>query len=42
MEDDMVTDAALWFLLAGMIGFIACGCHYTRLAAKRHTSRHDD
>jgi hypothetical protein len=25
----MVTDAALWFLLAGMIGFIACGCHYT-------------
>jgi len=30
----MVTDAALWFLLAGMIGFIACGCYYTRFAPK--------
>jgi hypothetical protein len=44
MEDDVVTDAALWFLLAGMIGFIACGCHYTRhprLTANRYASRHD-
>jgi hypothetical protein len=44
MEDDMVadvTDAALWFLLAGMIGFIACGCRYTRLAASRYRSRRD-
>jgi hypothetical protein len=42
MEDDMVTDVtdtALWFLLAGMIGFIACGCHYTRLSANRYRSR---
>ena len=42
MEDDMVTDAVLWFLLAGMIGFIACGCRYTRLTANRFTARHDD
>jgi len=41
MEDDMVTDAVLWFLLAGMIGFIACGCHYTRHTADRYRSAHD-
>jgi len=41
MEDDMVTDAALWFLLAGMIGFIACGCHYTRRTANRYRSTND-
>jgi hypothetical protein len=39
VEDDMVTDAALWFLLAGMIGFIVCGCHYTRLTANRYGQR---
>ena len=33
MEDDMVTDVVLWFLLAGVIGFIACGCHFTRQTA---------
>jgi hypothetical protein len=32
----MVTDTVLWFLLAGMIGFIACGCHYTRLTSNRY------
>jgi hypothetical protein len=36
-----ITDAALWFLLAGMISFIACGCHYTRLTASRYRSRHN-
>jgi hypothetical protein len=44
IEDDMVTDAALWFLLAGMIGFIACGCYYTRytrLTANRYRPRHE-
>jgi hypothetical protein len=44
MEDDMVadvTDATLWFLLAGMIGFIACGCYCTRLSANQYRSRHD-
>jgi hypothetical protein len=35
----MVTDAVLWFLLAGMIGFIACGCHYTRHAANQANTR---
>ena len=35
----MVTDAALWFLLAGMIGFIAFGCYYTRLTANRYGQR---
>jgi hypothetical protein len=41
MEDDMVTDAVLWFLLAGMIGFIACGCHYTGHATNRYRSTRD-
>lgn len=36
VEDNMVTDAVLWFLLAGTIGFVACGCHYTRLTANRY------
>jgi hypothetical protein len=26
----MVTDAALWFILVAMIGWIACGCYVTR------------
>jgi hypothetical protein len=37
----MVADAVLWFLLAGMIGFIACGCQYTRHTASRYRSSHD-
>jgi hypothetical protein len=37
----MVTDVVLWFLLAGVVGFIACGCHFTRLTAKRYTSTRD-
>ena len=36
----MVTDAVLLLLLAGVIGFIACGCHYTRLSTNRYTPRH--
>jgi hypothetical protein len=42
IEDDMVADAVLWFFFAGIIGFIACGCHYTRLTANRFTAKHDD
>jgi len=26
----MVTDAALWFILVAMIGWIVCGCYVTR------------
>jgi len=25
----MVTDAALWFILVAMIGWIVCGCYVT-------------
>jgi hypothetical protein len=35
MEDSMVADAELWFLLAAAIAFIACGCHYTRRPAPK-------
>jgi hypothetical protein len=41
MEDIMITDAALWFLLAGMIGFVACGYYYTRSTPKRPEWRRD-
>jgi len=27
---DMVTDAALWFILVAMIVWIVCGCYVTR------------
>jgi len=26
----MVTDAALWFLLVAVMGWVACGCYATR------------
>jgi hypothetical protein len=29
MEDDMAVDAALWLILAGMIGWVALGCYLT-------------
>jgi hypothetical protein len=34
MEDDMVVDAALWVILAGIIALIAYGCRMTRSAPK--------
>jgi hypothetical protein len=29
-ETGMVTDAALWFLLVAVMGWVACGCYATR------------
>jgi hypothetical protein len=36
-EDDMVVDTALWFMLAGMVALIGCGCILTApLNSRRH------
>ena len=31
----MLTDTALWLILAAMLGWIACGCYVTRPAPVR-------
>jgi hypothetical protein len=28
-EDDMAVDVALWFLVAGCLAFVSCGCILT-------------
>jgi hypothetical protein len=35
-EDDMAIDATLWFILAGVVALIYCGCVFT--APKRNSS----
>jgi hypothetical protein len=39
MEDDMAVDAALWLILAGMIGWVALGCYFTALRISHDQSR---
>jgi len=36
----MAVDVVLWFILAGMVALIACGCAYT--APRKKSARLDD
>jgi len=40
MEDDMAVDVALWFILAGAVAFIYCGCICTA-GNKKSLNEHD-